>query len=248
MSRISIFGDKKDVVSFYLLDNTVGFSFKDQKDIQAVRKNRQKAFKSLNMGLASSVFCQQVHGDNVHIVATDDIGKGSNDYESGISKTDAMITNLPNVFLAILVADCVPVLYFDPLHKVVGVAHAGWRGTMLNIAGKTVRKMVDEFGTNQKDILVSIGPSIGPDCFEVGKEVIVTAKENVLENFLIYKQEKTYFDLWNANREQLLLSGVSSENIKISGICTHCSEDYFSFRRDKDTRRFIAGIMLKDNS
>jgi len=219
-------------------------SFRDS-DKSDIIKNRETFFKKHDIDISSTVFCQQVHGDNVHVVVASDVGKGSGDYESAIPETDALITNLPNICLAILVADCVPIIFYDKSQKIIGVAHAGWRGTMLNIAGKTVRKIVDEFGTDPKNILVEIGPSIGPNCFEVGDDVINAAKENKLEKFLIDKQEKDYFDLWGANREQLMLAGVRPENIEVSGICTHCSKDYFSYRRDKDARRFIAGVMLK---
>jgi len=245
MGRFNIFKNEDGVVDFCLSDGPVSFSFRDQKDIQAVKKNRQINFDLLNIDLSHSVFCQQVHGDNVHVVAAGDTGKGSESYESGIPETDALITNLPNICLALLVADCVPIIFYDKSQKVVGVAHAGWRGTMLNISGKTVQKMISEFGTDPKNILVGIGPSIGPDCFEVGDEVATAAKENMLEKFLIYKNDKIYFDLWEANKEQLVLSGIPPENIEISGICNHCSEDFFSFRRDKDPRRFVVGIMLR---
>jgi hypothetical protein len=219
-------------------------SFKDSDAVE-VAKNRKAFLESLGINVLSLVFCQQVHGDNVHIVVADDAGKGSNSYESGIPKTDALVTNLPNICLAILVADCVPIIFYDRSQKIIGVAHAGWRGTMLNIAGKTVQKMVDEFGTDPKNVLVGIGPSIGPNCFEVGNEVVVAAKENKLEKFILHKNNKICFDLWEVNREQLLLSGIPSENIEISGVCTHCSEDYFSFRRDKNAQRFIVGVMLR---
>lgn len=219
-------------------------SFRDSDAIDVV-KNRKVLFESLNINFSSSVFCQQIHGNNVYVVDAGDAGKGSESYEGGISETDALITNLPNICLALLVADCVPIIFYDKSQKVVGVAHAGWRGTMLNISGKTVQKMVSEFGTDPKDILVVIGPSIGQNCFEIGDEVTTAAKENMLEKFLIYKNDKIYLDLWEANREQVVLSGIPPENIEISGICNHCSEDYFSFRRDKDARRFITGIMLR---
>lgn len=245
MGRFNIFKNEDRVVDFCLSDGPVGFSYRDQKDEQAVKKNRQINFDLLNIDLSHSVFCQQVHGDNVHVVVANDAGRGSSSYESGIPETDALITNLPNICLALLVADCVPIFFYDRSKKVIGMAHAGWRGTMLNIAGKTVQKMVSEFGTDPKNILVGIGPSIGPNCFEVGDEVATAAKENMLEKFLNYKNDKIYFDLRRANREQLVLSGIPPENIEISKTCNHCSKDYFSYRRDKDSRRFAVGIMLR---
>jgi len=210
-----------------------------------VIKNRKAFLENFGVDASSLVLCQQVHGDNIHVVTKEDIGRGSGGFEDGIPKTDALITNISNIPIAILVADCVPIIFYDKKQKVVGITHAGWRGTMKNITGKTVQKIVNEFKSDPKNILAAIGPSIGPNCFEVGEDVVTAAKDNGLEDFLIFKNSKTYFDLWRANKEQLLLSGISPENIEISGVCNHCGEDYYSFRRDKDSRRFIVGVMMK---
>ena len=164
-------------------------------------------------------------------------------------KADAILTDNPNVTLFMRFADCVPIMYFDPVKKVVGIAHAGWRGTVNQIATATVDKMVSEYGCHREYIQVGIGPSIGPDHYEVGVEVI----EKVIRNFgndairlLQSKNGSTFLDLWEAN--YILLQNAGINKVEISGICTACHlRDWFSHRAENGkTGRFGALIALEE--
>ena len=150
----------------------------------------------------------------------------------------------------VLAADCVPVLMYDPRVRVIAAVHAGWRGTVGRITAKTVERMREEFGCEPRDVIVGIGPSIGPCCFEVGEEVVEAAREGLGDlTGLIEpgKQAGKYLlNLWEANRRQLRQVGVEDIRIEVAGICTVCHHDrFFSYRGDRgNTGRFGAGIML----
>ena len=150
----------------------------------------------------------------------------------------------------VLAAACVPVLMYDSRMRVIAAVHAGWRGTVGRIAAQTVERMQDEFGCDPRDVIVGIGPSIGPCCFEVGEEVVEAAREGLgnLEGLVkTGKQPGKYqLNLWEANRRQLRQVGVEDARIEVAGICTVCHHDqFFSYRGDRgNTGRFGAGIML----
>jgi len=160
------------------------------------------------------------------------------------------VTNAPGICLVVLVADCVPMLFFDPVKRAIGVAHAGWKGTLQFIAQKTVRAMEKAFGSLAEDIVVGVGPSIGPCCYKVGPDIIsqveiifYTKKEYILNES---KSGEGYFDLWKANLTQLLQTGIERKNIEMSRMCTcHNPDVFFSYRHQKgSTGRFCAGITL----
>jgi len=162
-------------------------------------------------------------------------------------KADAILTDNPEVTLFMRFADCVPILFFDPVKKVVGLAHAGWRGTVNQIATATVEKMVSVYGCCSEDIEAGIGPSIGPEHYEVGPEVVQQVRENFGPQaaFLLKSRNgSTYFDLWEANRFLLKKAGLMK--IEISGLCTACHpQDWFSHRGEQGkTGRFGALIAL----
>ena len=148
----------------------------------------------------------------------------------------------------IMGADCVPLLFYDPVQQVIGAAHAGWRGTVQKIAIETIKAMQEAFKCLPSDILVGIGPSIGPSNYEVDN-VVYQEFINYFENGKAYFTKgkttgKYYLDLWKTNKMQLLSTGVKEENIELSGICTfENNSEFFSSRRG-DSGRFAAGIML----
>ena len=178
---------------------------------------------------------KQVHGD-VILVAQGGAGACK-----GCPEADAYITNEKNLPIAIRTADCVPVFIFDPKHHVVGLAHAGWRGTYKAIAAKTVSKMQECFNSDPASLRVVLGPSIRECCYQVGEEFRHYFPQNTFD-----RGGYLYADVVGANRDQLLKAGVLPTNITDSGICTCCHENYFSFRRDgKNTGRMISLMMLK---
>jgi YfiH family protein len=180
---------------------------------------------------------RQTHSATVAVVRLQDVGRGRYPLFDGFPTTDALVTDVVGATLGVIVADCVPVLLYDPTRHVVGLAHAGWRGTVGCIASQTVATMRDVFGSNPSDILAGIGPSIGPCCYEVGDEVISAwqgagvpgAQDAVRECVGSY-----HLDLWSANRLVLLAAGLEPRRIEVSAECVRCNvERFFSYRAAK---------------
>lgn len=195
-------------------------------DPDRVRQNREKALTVLGIDPDNVYDVYQVHSTEV-IVTDRPLVKN----EAHI-KADAIITNQSKLTLLMRFADCVPIMLFDPLKHVIGIAHAGWIGTINKIAAKTVIKMNQNFGTQPENILAAIGPSIGPDHYSVRNDVIEKVNNTFpdTKNRLIsYKNGKTYFDLWTAN--QLVLAEAGVKQVEIAGICTNCQlDDWYSHR------------------
>ena len=170
------------------------------------------------------------------------------DYEDFLASADGMITNEPGILLTTYYADCVPLYFFDPQTKSIGIAHAGWKGTMLKIGANTVDELQKNFGANPKNCIAVIGPSIGPCCYEVDDKVVQPMEKAYSNSSSIIRQEKerAFLNLWEANRISLQEFGLKNINIYISKLCTHCSQEhFFSHRRDKGhTGRMAAVIGL----
>jgi polyphenol oxidase len=182
-------------------------------------------------------------------------------------KADAIITRQRGISLAMSSADCVPVMLYDPLQDAIGLAHAGWRGTARGIAVATVEAMHEQFGSEPGDIYAGIGPSIGPCCYEVSQEVqglflgriefdMHTMAERyrnlVRESAVFSVREHTHkdslrLDLWNTNRNQLLMAGLLPEHIELSDICTSCEKDRFYSHRGEHGKagRFPSILALR---
>jgi YfiH family protein len=169
--------------------------------------------------------------------------------EKEVPYADAVVTKLKRAALSIFFADCVPVFILDTVTPSIGLAHGGWRGTLKDVAGNTIRKMKKEFNTKPQNCLVGIGPSIGPCCFEVDDEVAA----GFLDTFSKWKDlakktsnNKCSIDLWKLNQRLLESEGVPESNITVSAQCTACNPDvYYSYRRDKTrSGRMAATIAL----
>lgn len=163
-------------------------------------------------------------------------------------KADAIVTNRPSVTLFMRFADCVPIFFHDPEKRVVAIAHAGWQGTVKNIAAKTVETMVFKFGCRPDSIIAGIGPSIGPDHYEVGDEVVHAIQEllgNRAHDVVTNKNGRTKLDLWGTN--QILLEQAGVAKIEVAGICTACHmDDWYSHRGERgNTGRFGALLALE---
>lgn len=225
----------------------IGFGTNDNPE--NVSKNREILSESLGIPLDWFVFPRQTHSANIEVINTNHKGKGALTKDNAISDTDALITSFTNVCIIVQVADCVPILLLDPVKNIVATIHAGWRGTAKDITLQTVLKMIEIYGSNPPDIIAGIGPSIGCCCYEVGSEVIQSFNGRKIKysNCFMQNGTKQHFDLWQANKNQLLNAGLKEQNIEISEICTHCNNEYFfSSRHEKgDTGRFLAGIMLQ---
>ncbi|MFW5755469.1 MAG: peptidoglycan editing factor PgeF [Tangfeifania sp.] len=169
--------------------------------------------------------------------------------ENEINETDALVTNQPGICLCVQTADCVPVLLFDPVNRTIAAVHAGWRGTVKKIAEAVVLKMQKKYHSNSENILAAIGPSIGPEVYEVGSEVVEEVRKNLpLPDKILQKNKsgKFHFNLWEANRQILLAAGLKEGNIRVSEECTFQKENkYYSARREGiETGRIVSGIML----
>ena len=225
--------------------DSLNLSFSVSDDSENVGENRQRLANELQINPNKFLFPWQTHSDNIKIILNPE-GKRDN-----LANTDGIITNVPGICISVLTADCVPLIFYDPSKQVIGAVHSGWRGTVKGIAGKMVQTFITEFNSKPSDILVGIGPSIGPDVYEVGKDVVEEVKKTFgKESELILnekKNKKAYLNLWKANRILLEHKRIPPENIEKAYICTYTDHEYFfSARRlGKDCGRFGAGIMLK---
>ncbi|MBW2342342.1 MAG: peptidoglycan editing factor PgeF [Deltaproteobacteria bacterium] len=230
--------------------NSLNLGLNVGDDPEKVMKNRKRLGATMRIPLHHLTIGQQIHSGNVAVISKKLRGKGCSHHDEAVKDTDAMVTNVPNICLLILVADCVPMLFFDPVRNVIGVAHAGWKGTLQSIAFHTVRAMENGFGSSRHNIIAAMGPSIGPCCYEVGPEVITEMKA-VFSNFQDYirhesRDGKGYLDLWKANLDQLLHAGIERKNIEMATQCTcHNPDVFFSYRHQHgQTGRFGAGICI----
>ena len=178
----------------------------------------------------------QVHGDRIAVIDRPDLTR------EDLEGYDALICKLPGVAVGVRTADCVPVLLYDPVQRVVAAVHSGWKGTVLKIAQKTIALMESDFGCKPSDLSAIIGPAIGPDSFQVGKEVVERFRDSGFPMPRIWSHRGPgdgtpmsgghHIDLFQANEWILEQSGVLTGNIQISGIDTYTDPSFFSARRE----------------
>ena len=226
--------------------NALNLGFHVDDDPEHVKENRMRVLAAAGVPSASLTTAKQVHGARVAVVTADTVGSGAVDYASALEATDALVTDVPGACLMVFVADCVPILLFDPARKVAAAVHAGWKGTELSIAERAVETMRREFGSDPGGILAGIGPSIGPCCYQVGPEA--AARFEAVGGLLsrIMPDGRAHLDLWEANRLQLVKAGLREEVIECSRMCTRCRSDLFFSARAAvgPTGRFGAGVMV----
>jgi len=154
---------------------------------------------------------------------------------------DAMVTNIPQKFLVMQVADCQSVLIWDPVQQVVANVHSGWRGSIGNIIGQTLQVMEKSFGCRALDIVAGVGPSLGPCCAE-----FVNYEKEIPKMYWKYRDNNNHFDFWAISCDQFSKAGVPTENVELSRLCTKCdSKRFFSYRKEGTTGRFAALIGLQ---
>jgi polyphenol oxidase len=214
--------------------------------------NQNKEILCQKLGISSEklVIPFQTHGTEIREIGEAFFLLSTEEKDGFLNGVDAIFTILPQVCIGITTADCVPLVFYDPIQKVIAAAHAGWRGTCGRIAEKTIMSMVEKHNCKTSDILVAIGPSISAQVYEIGNEVV----ENFdlagfdIPQIIVKRNQKIYLDLWQANKQSLIKAGISEENIEISGICTFTEhEKFFSARRlGIKSGRMLSGIMLKN--
>lgn len=185
---------------------------------EQVKENLDIMAKTLEVGPIT--FCSQVHGKTIQIVTQPLIEE---------KEGDALITATSKVAIGCRHADCQPAIFYDPSKQVVATVHAGWKGNVINIYQEVLDQLASNFKTQAKDLLVGIGPSLGPCHAE-----FIHYKKEFPEAFWKFQVSPNYFDLWEIGQQQLLEGGVLKQNIECAKMCTYAApEDFFSYRRDK---------------
>jgi YfiH family protein len=205
---------------------------------RSVAENHRRVYAALDSSRDDVVTAWQVHGRTIQAV----------DRRSGgqvVPRTDGLITRTPGLVLLQRFADCLPLLFVDPVQAVIGLAHAGWRGTVAGIAGAALVAMDRHYGSNAEDVVACVGPGIGPCCYEIGADVIASVRTSFAdaEPLLPRVNGSVHFDLPAANARQLGRLGV--RDIRMSGICTACHVDEFFSHRAEDGRTGRFGVAIR---
>ena len=209
--------------------------------------HRAEVAAYLGTTLARAVFMQQRHGDRLHRVTEADLGRGATTSANALEATDGQFTQLRQVALFALSADCQGALFFDPRHEAIGAVHCGWKGTIRDILPKAVAFMSANFGTRPEEVLVGLGPSIGRFAFEIREDVadIFRAEQPQIPLLAHPARGQWYVDLPLANEAALVRAGVQFQHIERMPSCTYRTwPSYYSARRG-DAGRFAVGIALQ---
>lgn len=214
--------------------NSLNLGKSTNDDPSNIQTNRTLFFGQLDIPLNQIALSKQVHGNQVLLVEQPGVEEGY----------DALITNRENIFVAVSIADCLPVLIYDERNHAVAAIHAGWRGTVGQITTATLHQMNKVFGTNGSDCKAYIGACIGANAFEVGPEVAFQFDDSFKKKG---KNNKYFVDIKAANFKELLAAGVHTSNIEISPYCTvEHNHLFFSHRKENGiTGRMMAVIGMK---
>lgn len=224
---------------------------------ESVIENRKRFCGRFGAELSEVVCCEQVHGTNVRAVNYADRGHGAFSLTDTVKGTDGLITDVRNLTLMLFFADCAPLLVYDPEHKAIGLSHAGWRGTVGNIAAKTLQAMHTAYNTQSTDCIAAIGPCIGQCCYTVGREVYEKFKKlfssaafsplDLADCLTKTADDKYQLSLFKANKILLMKQGVQESNIATEHCCTSCNKDrFFSYRAENGkTGRHAVLLYLK---
>lgn len=226
--------------------SSLNLSFNRNDVRENVCENYRRLADAIGVDYDKIVLSNQIHDNKIKIVSTADAGKGLTT-ESDIVGFDGLSTNQPGIPLVTFYADCVPVLFLDPVKKAITAVHSGWKSTVKNISYEALVLMKNTYNSNYEDIIVAIGPSICMNCFEVGKEVYDSFKEKFhwCDKYTEYRNGKYYMDLQRIIKHVLLKTGVPEKNILISDVCTKCNTDlFFSYRGDKGRTGGLAAVMM----
>lgn len=228
---------------------SMNLSFTRGDDREKVMENHRRFARALGYDETRLVFSDQVHLTRFHKVTKADSGKGIV-RESDIKEIDGLVTDEPGIPIITFYADCVPLFFFDPVKKVIAMAHSGWRGTVERIGAKMVSCMEKEYGSRPQDIVCAIAPSICQKCYEVSEDVALRFLEvfgNSFGDELLYQKEngKYQLNLHKACEITLLEAGIGREHLDVTDLCTCCNSDvFFSHRASHGRRGNLAGVMM----
>lgn len=223
-----------------------GLHVQDEKT--NVLNNRNKLAGLIQMPLSNWIAGEQVHGIKVRVVNKNDAGSGAASMETVLKGTDGIITKDKGILLTAFFADCIPLYFFDPVDSIIGIAHAGWKGTVGGIAKEMVQVFKKQ-GSKLENILVAIGPGISQKHYEVDMRIYDAINEKYRKKVLLPTKENHFLlDLKKLNYEMLLQSGILRHNIDITNFCTYENEAlFYSYRRDQGkTGRMLGFIGFRE--
>ncbi len=225
--------------------SSMNLSMERGDEKERVLENYRRVAFALECEVEDMVVSHQTHTTNIRKVGALDRGKGvvrPRDYEN----VDGLITSEEGVVLATLYADCVPLYFVDPVHRAIGLAHSGWKGTAGRMGECMVKALSENFGSRPGELYVAVGPSICQACYEVSREVAEKFVDMLGEGVVApgKKKDKYQLDLWRANEQILLEAGVAAEHIEITDICTCHNPDYLFSHRASGGRRGNLGAFL----
>jgi YfiH family protein len=229
-------------------NGTLNLGFHDDDAPENVVRNRSLLAQSVGFDPQAIAVANQVHGDSVAVVTPDMRGSGATGKATAIADADALICSVPNICIAVKTADCAPILIYDVRKKAIAAIHAGWRGTVQQLARIAVEKMQAEFGCTPRDMAVAIGSAIGRCCYEVGNDVVSSVQQSAgsVEG-LIYLSPvtgKPHFDMREFSYRMLVKSGVQPQNIEVSPLCARCCKHELFSHRNGHSGRMLTGIMM----
>ncbi len=226
---------------------SMNLSFNGGDNREAVLENYRRLCNCEGIDINHLVLSRQTHTDNIKTVTKADCGTGI--FKESFTDIDGLITNERGVALVTQYADCTPLVFLDPVKKVVATSHAGWRGTVAEIGKKTVQKMQREFGCDPKDIIVGIGPCISECCYEVDDPVyngFLKLEYLNLDKIFRSKPNGRYMlNLVEANKQILMSAGIREENIDLSDICTCCNSDTLHSHRATNGERGNLALIIE---
>lgn len=228
---------------------TMNLSYTRGDDRANVDENHRIFSEVLGYDKNRLVFSDQVHKTNIRMVTEEDCGKGIS-VPSDIKETDGLMTNVKQVPLITFYADCVPLLFYDPVHEAIAMAHSGWRGTVARIGKLTIEAMHQAYGTNPEDVIAAIAPSICQRCYEVSVDVAEAffeafGKDDYEQIAVTHGEGKYLLDLQKACYFVLTEAGVKSEHIDVTDLCTCCNPELlFSHRASKGQRGNLGVVMM----
>ena len=237
--------------------SSMNLGFANGDDKEKVSRNFVLFAEACGFELDHIVRTKQTHTTNIHIVSDEDVYNDGILHDPDYTDIDGLVCNIPGVVLCTSYADCVPLYFVDPVRKVIGLSHSGWRGTVSRMGEKTVKTMADTFGSDPADIFTAIGPSICQDCYEVSSDVaeefITEFKiDNVDSSKLLSRGKepgKYQLNLWECNKKVLLDAGITKDHIECADLCTCCHSDYLFSHRASGGKRgnLCAFLMLNKN-